>query len=141
MKTLTYLHFCVLFIKTCEMALQCKMIKSINGKYLRRHVISTYPAKGPVYCPTICEKHFNCKSWNFWLDDKTCELNDADRFTQPKDYEEGVRVIYSDTPNSAPSAVSLLSHKLLFAFFLFIVLHYTDALSTSAPVPHCFLFQ
>ena len=34
----------------------------------------------------LCRNEFRCKSLNFRQRDKSCDLNNADRYTNPEDY-------------------------------------------------------
>jgi len=45
----------------------------------------------------MCENEFRCKSLNFRLKDKSCDLNDADRYTHPEDYGPQEGSVYMDT--------------------------------------------
>ena len=87
----------LLFLKTCEATQQCKTTSSVFGHYLNGHVVSSMSASGPGECLRICAAHPKCKSWNFRLENKSCELNNADRFSHPQDYQERQASVYSDT--------------------------------------------
>ena len=93
------------FVKYFEMALQCKTAESSYGSYLAHHIISSHPAEEPLQCTLLCQKVDKCDSWNFWMDDKKCELNDADSYSHGQDLKKGNRVIYSDTLESPRNAV------------------------------------
>ena len=95
-----------LFVKTCEMSMLCKTAESVYGRFLKQHVISTHSASEPLDCTLVCQKVGKCRSWNFWLDEKKCELNDGDNYNHPRDLKEKDRVIYSNAIVSAPNAVS-----------------------------------
>ena len=45
----------------------------------------------------LCSYEFLCKSMNFRLEDKSCELNNADRFTHPEDFGTKEGYVYMDT--------------------------------------------
>ena len=45
----------------------------------------------------MCSGEFRCKSMNFRLNDKSCDLNDADRHTHPEDYGPKEGSVYMDT--------------------------------------------
>ena len=45
----------------------------------------------------MCRNEFRCNSLNFRLKDKSCDLNDADRYTQPEDYGPQEGSLYMDT--------------------------------------------
>ena len=89
-----------LFVKTCEMSMLCKTAESVYGRFLKQHVISTHSAAEPLDCTRLCQKVGKCRSWNFWLDEKKCELNDGDNYNHPRDLKEKDRVIYSNAIDS-----------------------------------------
>ena len=45
----------------------------------------------------MCRNEFRCKSLNFHLKDKSCDLNDGDRYTHPEDYGSHEGSVYMDT--------------------------------------------
>jgi len=70
---------------------------SVYGHHLDNHVISTRICSSLSECVISCSYEFRCKSLNFWLKDKSCDLNDADRFTHPEDYGPKEGFVYMDT--------------------------------------------
>ena len=70
---------------------------SIYGYYLTGHVIYTKTCASLSECVILCSYEFRCKSFNFRLMDKLCELNDADRFTHPVEYVPMEGFLYKDT--------------------------------------------
>jgi len=77
---------------------QCQVSSlSVYGHHLAKHVISTRICSSLSDCIILCSKEFRCKSLNFRLKDKSCALNDADRFTDPDDYGPKAGFIYMDT--------------------------------------------
>ena len=77
---------------------QCQVQSvSIYGYYLTGHVIYTKTCASLSECVILCSYEFRCKSFNFRLMDKLCELNDADRFTHPVDYVPMEGFLYKDT--------------------------------------------
>lgn len=85
------LLMCMWYIVIVRSTQQCKLTKSIWGRYLKGHVISKENVKRIGGCLGQCSMEPRCKIINFRFKDLTCELNDADRYTQPWDYllEEG----------------------------------------------------
>ena len=73
-------------------------VRSITGKYLSGHVISSGSSDGLGDCLVKCAEDSRCKSINFRFKDLSCELNDADRYTHPWDYRSREGHAYSDYP-------------------------------------------
>ena len=71
--------------------------KSTYGHYLAGHVISTRTSSSLSQCAIMCSYEFRCKSMNFLIHDKSCDLNDADRHTHPEDYKPKEGSLYMDT--------------------------------------------
>lgn len=70
---------------------------SVYGDNLSSHVISTRISSSLSECVMTCRNEFRCKSLNFRLSDKSCDLNDADRYTHPEDYGPQEGSVYMDT--------------------------------------------
>ena len=79
-------------LKNCK-----KQTKSTYGHYLAGHVISTAGSSSLPECVMLCSYELRCKSLNFRLSDKSCDLNDADRHTHPEDYGRREASVYMDT--------------------------------------------
>ena len=71
--------------------------KSTHDYYLAGHVISTRIVRSLSECLMLCSHDFVCKSMNFRLADKSCELNNADRFTHPEDFGTKEGYVYMAT--------------------------------------------
>ena len=77
---------------------QCQVQSlSVYGHHLANHVISTRASSGLTECVMMCSDESRCKSLNFRVNDKSCDLNDADRFTHPEDYGPKHGIVYMDT--------------------------------------------
>ena len=77
---------------------QCQVQSlSVYGHHLANHVISKRASSGLTECVMMCSDEFRCKSLNFRVNDKLCDLNDADRFTHPEDYGPKHGMVYMDT--------------------------------------------
>ena len=88
-----------ILLVTSTTSQQCsKAVRSIKGKYLTGHVISSGNADGLGDCLIKCAEDPRCKSVNFGFKDLLCELNDADRYTHPWDYGSREGHAYSDYP-------------------------------------------
>ena len=70
---------------------------SVYGHSLSSHVNSTGISSSLSDCVMMCENEFRCKSLNFRLKDKSCDLNDADRYTHPEDYGPQEGSVHMDT--------------------------------------------
>ena len=76
---------------------QCQVQSlSVYGHHLASHVISTRASSGLIECVMMCSDESRCKSLNFRVNDKSCDLNDADRFTHPEDYGPKHGIVYMD---------------------------------------------
>ena len=79
-------------LKNCK-----EQAKSTHGYYLAGHVISSTRSSSLPECVMLCSYELRCKSLNFRLSDKSCDLNDADRYTHPEDYGRRDASVYMDT--------------------------------------------
>ena len=70
---------------------------SVYGHSLASHVNSTTISSSLSDCVVMCQNEFRCKSLNFRLKDKSCDLNDGDRYTHPEDYGPQEGSVYMDT--------------------------------------------
>ena len=69
---------------------------SVYGHSLSSHVISTRISSSLSDCVMMCRNEFRRKSLNYRLKDKSCDLNDADRYTHPEDYGPLEGSVYMD---------------------------------------------
>ena len=69
---------------------------SVYGHSLSGHVISTRISSSLSECVMMCSGEFRCKSINFRLRDRSCDLNDADKHTHPEDYGPKEGSVYMD---------------------------------------------
>ena len=70
---------------------------SVYGHNLSSHVNSTRISSSLSDCVLMCRNEFRCKSLNFRLKDKSCDLNDGDKYTHPEDYGPQEGSVYMDT--------------------------------------------
>ena len=70
---------------------------SVYGHSLSSHVNSSKISSSLLDCVLMCRNEFRCKSLNFRLKDKSCDLNDGDRYTHPEDYGPQEGSVYMDT--------------------------------------------
>ncbi|KAJ7372460.1 hypothetical protein OS493_018967 [Desmophyllum pertusum] len=88
----------VIFAKLHEALEQCHASTySVYGHHLSDHVISTSSVSSLTECVMMCSDGFRCKSLNFRLKGKSCDLNNADRHTHPEDYGPKEGSVYMDT--------------------------------------------
>ena len=69
---------------------------SMSGYNLSGHVMSTMIVSSLSECVTTCVTEIHCKSLNFRLKDKSCDLSDAGRHAYPEDYRPKTGCIYMD---------------------------------------------
>ena len=69
---------------------------SVYGHYLSGHVISTKHVYSLSECVIMCFNEFRCRSLNFHLKDKSCDLNGADKHTHPENYGPKKGSVYMD---------------------------------------------
>ncbi|XP_068734439.1 protein kinase C-binding protein NELL2-like [Montipora capricornis] len=66
---------------------QCKPSEvSIPGKALNGHTFKATVVSGPIQCQMLCENDPKCRSYNFHILTKNCELNDETKETNPNDF-------------------------------------------------------
>ena len=70
---------------------------SVYGHSLSSRVTSKKISSSLSECVMMCANEFRCKSLNFHLSDKSCDLNNADRYTHPEDYGPQEGSLYMDT--------------------------------------------
>ena len=92
---------------------------SVYGHSLSSHVITTRISSSLSDCVMMCRNEFRCKSLNFRLKDKSCDLNDADRHTHPEDYGPQEGSVYMDTSKKHRKVGCYLSLVMIFMSFGF----------------------
>ncbi|XP_068733708.1 uncharacterized protein [Montipora capricornis] len=66
---------------------QCKPSEvSIPGKALNGHTFKATVVSRPIQCQMLCENDPKCRSYNFHILTKNCELNDETKETSPNDF-------------------------------------------------------
>ncbi|XP_068687110.1 uncharacterized protein [Montipora foliosa] len=84
---------------TANLLQTCEETPSVRERYLKGHVISSGSAADIGECLISCSNQPWCKSINFRFDSLLCEVNDADRYTDPLDYVPASKwQAYSDFP-------------------------------------------
>ena len=73
---------------------------SISGYHLSGHVMSTKIVSSFSECVTMCVTKIRCKSLNFCLKDKSCDLNDSGRHAHSENYGPKAGIIYMDVSES-----------------------------------------
>ena len=94
--------FCILVIissgELSDGTKNCKeQTRSTYDYHLAGHLIATVMSSSLAECAMLCSYQLRCKSMNFQLSDKSCDLNDADRHTHPQDYRRRETSVYMDT--------------------------------------------
>ena len=87
------------FLMIAAFTQHCKKAAySQQGYYLRNHSISTPNVKNIGQCLITCSQERRCRSINFKSLGSICELNDADKETDPGDYKVNTGYTYSSYP-------------------------------------------
>ena len=95
-----YLSILVIFntAKVHQALQQCSdSTYSVYGYSLSSNVNATRISSSLSACVMMCRNEFRCKSLNFRLKDKSCDLNDGDRYTHPEDYGPQEGSVYMDS--------------------------------------------
>ena len=70
-----------------QAASQCRTAtNSIGGMFLRGHTFKTSTVERPVGCYLMCEEEVICRSYNFEIGQKLCELNNRTKEARPEDF-------------------------------------------------------
>ena len=80
-----YLIVCIFASKTTGQ--QCTPSEvSIPDKALNGHTYKTTVVSGPIQCQVLCENDPKCRSYNFYILTKECEMNDETKESKPNDF-------------------------------------------------------
>ncbi|XP_068706648.1 uncharacterized protein [Montipora foliosa] len=80
-----YLIACIVASNTTGQ--QCKPSEvSIPDKALIGHTYTSTVVSGPIQCQMLCENDPKCRSYNFHILTKNCEMNDETKETKPNDF-------------------------------------------------------
>ncbi|KAL9978955.1 hypothetical protein ACROYT_G016540 [Oculina patagonica] len=92
---------CFLSILQCISTLaQCPAsIYSVFGHHLGNHVMSSKASLDLSGCIEKCSEEFYCRSINYGILRKSCDLNSADRYSHPQDYGPREGYVYMDGVN------------------------------------------
>ena len=94
---------------------------SVHGHSLSSHVNSTRISSSLSDCVLMCRNEFRCKSLNFRLKDKSCDLNDGDRYTHPGDYGPQEGSVYMDTSLKHKKVGAYIGLSIIFIIIILIV--------------------
>ncbi|XP_068687099.1 fibrillin-2-like [Montipora foliosa] len=85
--TLFTLYLIACMVASNTTGQQCKPSEvSIPGKALNGHTFKATVVSGPIKCQMLCENNPKCRSYNFHILTKNCELNDKTKETKPNDF-------------------------------------------------------
>ncbi|XP_068687094.1 fibrillin-1-like isoform X1 [Montipora foliosa] len=85
--TLFTLYLIACMVASNTTGQQCKPSEvSIPGKALNGHTFKTTVVSGPIQCQMVCENDPKCRSYNFHILTKNCEINDETKETKPHDF-------------------------------------------------------
>ena len=66
---------------------RCKpSVRSITGKALKGHTYKAVTVNRPFECVVLCENDHKCRSFNFFLPEKICEMNSKTKEEEPQDF-------------------------------------------------------
>ena len=78
------LQFCVFsWISLAEATGQCESRVSINGFALQGHTFASLPVRSPFECTVKCENEPRCQSFNYFIPERLCELNNRTKEAKP----------------------------------------------------------
>lgn len=84
---LIHLTHLVIFHLAVITAKQCKPVEvSSAGKALKNHTFRSTAVASVFECQVVCEQDLQCQSYNFFIPEKICELNDRTKEGRPQDY-------------------------------------------------------
>ena len=84
---LIHLTLLVIFRLAVITANQCKPVEvSSAGKALKNHTFRSTAVASVFECQVVCEQDLKCQSYNFFIPEKICELNDRTKEARPQDY-------------------------------------------------------
>ena len=92
---------------------------SVYGHRLSSHVNSSKISSSLLDCVLMCRNEFRCKSLNFCLKDKSCDLNDGDRYTHPEDYGPQEGSVYMDTSLKHKKVGAYIGLLIIFIIIIF----------------------
>ncbi|CAH3031051.1 unnamed protein product [Pocillopora meandrina] len=78
------------------------------GHHLSGHVITTSKTSSITECVMFCLNESRCKSLNFRLKDKSCDLNAADKRTHPRDFGPKEGSVYMNMDDEFKSCSEIL---------------------------------
>nr|XP_058955575.1 uncharacterized protein LOC131782859 [Pocillopora verrucosa]XP_058955576.1 uncharacterized protein LOC131782859 [Pocillopora verrucosa]XP_058955577.1 uncharacterized protein LOC131782859 [Pocillopora verrucosa]XP_058955578.1 uncharacterized protein LOC131782859 [Pocillopora verrucosa] len=110
------MHLCYfgVFIVICHAQLtqaiaQCvRPTYSEYGHHLSGHVITTSKTFSITECVMFCLNESRCKSLNFRLKDKSCDLNSANKRTHPRDFGPKEGSVYMNKDDEFKSCSEIL---------------------------------
>ena len=73
--------------------------KSVGGMFLRGHTFETCDAELPE-CFIRCAKEVTCQSFNFFIGQKACELNNRTKEARPEDFMPDPTRLYMKRVNN-----------------------------------------
>ena len=80
---------------------QCKPLDvSVYGKALKGYTFKKVVVKKPFECQVLCENDHKCQSYNFFIPEKTCELNNITKEARPMDYVPDETRFYNNNNNN-----------------------------------------
>lgn len=81
-----FLLFTGSFMKCVSAGEQCREEQNINGMALQGFVFQRFLVSAFHECNISCETEITCQSYNFVLNEKSCELNDRTKGATPENF-------------------------------------------------------
>ena len=83
------------FVVDCVSAgKQCREERSINGMALHGFVFKKFPVRALQECDISCETEIICQSYNYVLEQKSCELNNRTKEARPENFRSDPARLY-----------------------------------------------
>ena len=74
---------------------QCKPSEaSVNGKALKGHTFKTSAIQSLFECQVLCDNELKCQSYNYFILNKICELNDRTKEARPYSFVPDENSVY-----------------------------------------------
>ncbi|XP_048575652.1 sushi, von Willebrand factor type A, EGF and pentraxin domain-containing protein 1 isoform X2 [Nematostella vectensis] len=87
--------FIAFILATSVVSVTCQSNSSTLGYTLSGYVYKAFSAPDPHVCYEACKgEEPGCRSFNFWIENSTCQLNNQSSLTRPQNYNTSELCIY-----------------------------------------------
>ncbi|XP_022806201.1 uncharacterized protein LOC111343319 isoform X1 [Stylophora pistillata] len=105
-----FLFIVIWHVQLSQASEQCRRSTySEYGHHLSGHVVSTQKTSSISECGMICSSESRCRSLNFRIKDKSCDLNDANKHTHPGDFGPKEGSVYMNKVDEFKSCSEILN--------------------------------